>query len=372
MLHVDIPTRAEIEALMLNHGPARVSLVLPTTPLTQDAQADRIVLKNLAGEAVEQLHLASHDKREVLAIEELLHDLIDDDDFWEVQANSLAVFVCPQSLRSFRLPNHLKPAVEVSDRFHVQPLLRTVTVPQSAYVLALAQNNVRLVGVSSDLPAVELNLNGMPKDVASSARKSSIKDRSPSGRLQGSEGMKVYQAQFARKIDQALRQLLVGKETPLILAAAEPMQSIYRELQSYPHLARTAIQHNPETQSDAELAASARTVLDDLFREELAEIHSLYALRSSQGRTTADLAHAARAATYGAIQLLLIDIDDVTPGTVDDEGVVTFADAAGAESYGIVDEIASRALIMGAKVMGVRRGDIPGEQSLAAILRYPF
>ncbi|CAK6691259.1 hypothetical protein [Synechococcus sp. CBW1107] len=370
MLHVDIPTRAEIEALMLHHGPARVSLVLPTTPLTQEAQADRIALKNLAGEAIEQL--AAHDKREVLVIEELLHDLIDDDDFWEVQANSLAVFVSPEGLRSFRLPNHLKPAVQVSDRFHVQPLLRAVTVPQSAYVLALAQNSVRLVAVSSDLPAVEIKLNGMPKDVASSAGKASIRDRSPSGRLQGSEGMKVRQAQYARKIDQALRLLLVGRETPLILAASEPMQSIYREVQSYPHLARAVILENPETQSDADLAASARAILDELFRDELAEIQSLYTLRASQGRTTSDLAQAARAATYGAIQLLLIDIDDVTPGTIDDEGTVTFADGPSAKSYGIVDEIASRALVMGAKVMGVRKADIPGEASLAAIMRYQF
>ena len=32
--------------------------------------------------------------------------------------------------------------------------------------------------------------------------------------------MKVRQAQYARKIDQALRGLLVGQETPLILAAS--------------------------------------------------------------------------------------------------------------------------------------------------------
>ena len=102
MLHVDIPTRAEIQALMLNHGPARVSLVLPTTPMTQEAQADRIALKNLTGEALEQL--AAHDKREVLAIEELLHDLIDDDDFWEVQANSLAVFVSPKACAASACP----------------------------------------------------------------------------------------------------------------------------------------------------------------------------------------------------------------------------------------------------------------------------
>ena len=35
--------------------------------------------------------------------------------------------------------------------------------------------------------------------------------------------MKVRLAQYARKVDQALRDLLGGRETPLILAAAEPL-----------------------------------------------------------------------------------------------------------------------------------------------------
>ena len=115
MLHIDIPTRDDIEGLIRNRGPARVSLYLPTTPITQHAQGDRIALKNLTGEALSQL--ADHDKREVRDIEEMLFDLMDDDVFWEFQANSLAVFVTPESLRTFRLPNRLQPLVEVSDRF---------------------------------------------------------------------------------------------------------------------------------------------------------------------------------------------------------------------------------------------------------------
>ena len=105
MLHVDIPTRAESKPVPQSR-PSPGHLVLPTTPLTQDAQADRIAVKNLTGEALSQL--GDHDKREVLAIEELLLDLVDDDVFWEVQANSLAVFVSPESLRTFRLPNRLQ------------------------------------------------------------------------------------------------------------------------------------------------------------------------------------------------------------------------------------------------------------------------
>ena len=152
----------------------------------------------------------------------MLFDLVDDDIFWEFQANSLAVFVTPESLRTFRLPNRLQPLVEVSDRFYVKPLLRAVTVPQFAFGLALAQNSLRVVEVSADTPVFEVKVESMPKDAASAAGKASIKDRSPSGRIQGSEGMKVRLAQYARKVDQALRDLLGGRETPLILAAAEP------------------------------------------------------------------------------------------------------------------------------------------------------
>jgi hypothetical protein len=72
------------------------------------------------------------------------------------------------------------------------------------------------------------------------------------------------------------------------------------------------------------------------------------------------------------VQKLLVDIDEVLPGTVDEEGKVELAAGPSSTSYGVVDEIAGRALLTGARVLGVRREDIPGGGSLAAILRYPF
>jgi hypothetical protein len=211
----------------------------------------------------------------------------------------------------------------------------------------------------------------MPEDAASAAGKASIKDRSPSGRIQGSEGVKTRLNQYARKVDRALREFLAGRETPLILAAAEPLRSIYRAVQSYPHFAASTIDTNPEAMSDAELAAAARTVLDERFGAELARFRSLFAQRTGEQRTTTDIAQAARAATHGAVQTLLVDVDAVVPGTVDDEGRATFAAGQGPASYGVIDEIAVRALLTGARVLGVRRDDVPGGGELAAILRYP-
>jgi len=370
MLHLDLPTRADVESLIHSRGPARVSIYLPTTPVTQQAQADRIALKNLADQALNQF--GDGEKKERKAIEELLHDLVDDDGFWDTQAHSLAVFATPEGLRTFRLPNRLQPIVEVSDRFHIKPLLRAITVPQSAFVLALSQNGVRLVQVSADTAAAPVKVDGLPRDAATAAGKASLNDRSPSGRIQGSEGKNVRLIQYARKVDHALRPLLTGRDTPLILAATEPLRSIYASVNSYPHLAQAAISTNPDEMSDGELATQARTVLDGLFQEELAAIVALFEARSGQGRTTTDVATAARAATQGAISKLLVDIDEVVPGMVDDDGVVTFAKTADAVNYGVVDEIAARALLTGARVLAVRKGDIPGGGSLAAVMRYAF
>lgn len=370
MLYVDIPTRDDIRELVTERGPARVSIYLPTTPVTREAQADRTALKNLANEALKQL--AGHDKREVRVIEEELLDLVDDTEFWDFQANSLAVFVTPEHLRTFRLPSRLQARVEVGDRFFVKPLLRAVTAPQSAYVLALSQNGVRVVEVSGDLPAAPVKVDGMPKDAASFVGRASLADRSPSGRIQGDEGLKVRLVQYARRVDRVLRDLLGGHETPLILAAAEPLRSIYRSVQSYPHLAAGTIDGNPDTTTDAELAAAARGVLDERFAAELAGLRKLYGERFAEGRATADVAQAARAATAGAVQTLLIDIDEVLPGTMDERGAVTFAQEADKTNHGLIDEIAGRALLTGARVLAVRRDDLPGGGGLAAILRYAF
>jgi hypothetical protein len=94
-------------------------------------------------------------------------------------------------------------------------------------------------------------------------------------------------------------------------------------------------------------------------------------VREDQGRATTDIAYAARAATYGAVEMMLVDIDEVIPGTVDEtDGTVTFARSANARDYGVVDEIASRVIRSGGRILGVRKADIPGGKSLAAILRY--
>ena len=67
---------------------------------------------------------------------------------------------------------------------------------------------------------------------------------------------------------------------------------------------------------------------------------------------------------------MLADIDDVIPGRIDDAGSVTFVEQTSPTNYDLVDEIATRVIATGGRIIGVRKADIPRGEPLAAILRY--
>jgi hypothetical protein len=373
LLHVDLPTRSEIMALASARAGASVTIYLATTPLTEAAQADRIALKNLGREAVAQLGAAGTDKRSIWPIEAALEEIGSDDGFWAHQANSLAIFVTPDSVRTFRLPSRLTSAVHVSDRFHIKPLLRAVTFGQDAYVLAIGRGAVRLIEVSGDMPPHAVPVPGLPKDMGDAINRRSHTPRDRPGNSGEATSENALLTRYARVVDEALRPVLSGHERPLIIAAAEPMLSIYRSVSSYAHTAPAGLGGSADHTADHVLASEARAVLDQLHAGQIAELSALYTLREGQGRATTDVAQAARAATFGAIDTLIVDIDVTLPGTVDDEtGAVTFADVDDAVAYGVVDEIVSRAMKAGARIISARKADVPGGGALAAILRYPM
>ena len=370
ILPTDIPTRAEVDRLLEHRAPWSVSIYLPTDPAS-NGDPERIELKTLVAQASSQLRQVGAGVRVIRQFEDEIGYLQYDEGFWRYQARSLATFVARNRLVTFRLPNRLLSQVEVSDRFHLRPLLRTLTFPHIAFLLALAQGSVRVVEVTPDLDPARIDVDDLPSDVAGAVGKSSIADRAPTRRIQGSEGQKVRMRQYAREVDRALRPLLNDLEVPLILAATDPIDSIYRSVNTYPHLLAQGISGSPETVSDRELAARTRTVLDDFYAAQLRDVQELYGQRSADGRALSDVAEVARAASFGAVETLLVDIDAAVPGSVDDEtGAIAFAPVASGDVHDVTDEIARRAWLSGARVLAVRRGDIPGRGALAAILRY--
>jgi hypothetical protein len=393
MLHIDIPTLEEFKALAQIKGETCVSLYLPVSPLVEHIRANRIAFRDLAREALAQLREGGTDKRKIAVFEQrfdhlagLERDVQDEDKirklqrakpdafdtFWHYQANGLAVLSTSGLMRMFRLPDPPKPLAEVADRFHLTPLIKAMTSPHDVFVLALAEESARLIHAFVNFPPVRLQIPDLPRNAEEATRRPSFHVRAPRRRLQNLEGEKVLLHKYVRKVEQAVHGALAGLNTPLVLAAEEPMASMFRSLNTYPRLADEMIEGNPEQVTDAELEDAAIPILDRLYSRELKAVIALYDELKPR-RATTDVSYAAHAATAGAIEQLLVDLDAVIPGLVSDlDGSVTYSASDDAETYSVVDEVARRALSTGAKVMGARREELPDRAPLAAILRYDF
>ncbi len=372
MYYVDMPTAEAIGELNLVRSDACVSIYLPTTPVTREIEQSRISLGNLVKKAIGQLEVNGLDKRRIWPLQDQFEDLLADDEFWNHQAHSLALLATPESLYTYRMANRLGAIVEVSDRFHLKPLLRAITFSHAAHILALSEKAVRLLQISADLPAIEIAVPNLPKDLATASGQPAVKDYTGIGHRHGAQGQNFYQASYIRKIDTALRPILMQSNLPLVLATTMPMEAMFRSLSTITALPQ-AIVGNPDRLSEAELANAARPVLDEHYASQIKDFHRLFEERKSQNRTTTDVSDAARLATFGGVDSLLVDIDNVVNGFVDEEtGSVTFDSQGDAINYGVIDEITGRALRSGARVLAVRKADIPGGKDLAAILRYPI
>ena len=368
MFHVDIPTTRDIASLFGLRSEACVSIYLKTTPVTHEIEASKIEFSNLIRQAISELETQGLDKRTVWEIQDVLDEVQQDDILWRYQAHTLAVFATPDSVRTFRLANLIDSRVEVSDRFNIKPLLRSTTFDQSAYVIAVSENGMRLIEIFADLPPEEIKDPNFPEHLYSEVTRRSRKDVKA-----GDEDLKRAITKYSRLIDAAIAPLLKHSDIPVIVMAAQPIASIFHNLCTAKNLLPQIISCSPDRIPLHEIAAAAREVLQGHYASKIEELHELYEARFQKRRATDKLEEVARAATIGSVETLYIDIDSEAIGTIDEStGAVNYHPAEGTIQYNLVGEITRRAFSSGAHVIALRRADIPRGVEVAATLRFPI
>jgi hypothetical protein len=142
---MDILNRAELEQLMRKEQQWCVSIYMPTHRTGTEAQQDPIRLKNLLREAEKHLSEQGVGTRAVQKMLEPASVLLQDPNFWQHQSDGLAIFLSSNRVRRYRLPLNFEELVVVTDHFHINPLLPLFTGDGQFYILALSQNEVRLL-----------------------------------------------------------------------------------------------------------------------------------------------------------------------------------------------------------------------------------
>jgi hypothetical protein len=367
--NVEIPSVDDLLKLSEERGPGCVSIYLATSPVAQQTLGAKIELKNALNDAERQLRDRGVPAPDVASLAQAVQSIIDDEEFWRNQSRSLAVFATPAGVRTFRLGVEVSPEVVACDRFRLGQLLQAVTFPQKAYVLALSEKTARLIEVGNGSPRT-VDVDGLPPDTSVLGRLE-VADKAAMPRPQGSTGGRIEQQKYCRLAQDAVLPVVSRDDAPLVLAAPEPIGPVYASISTYARFAPEVIEGNFDDGGNEQLAAKAEPILERMQAAQLDAWRNDFAQFENQGRATSDIAEAARAATYGAIESLMIDPCAKVYGRLaDDDGSVQFGDAGTDGDYSLVDEIAARVLHSSGRVLAVHNAALPNGSPLAAILRY--
>jgi hypothetical protein len=361
MLHLDPVTEEDLRRLDAERGAPCVSLYMPTQPATIPAlREDTLAFREMRTEVVRRLEAAGIDKDAIADIDERLAALGGDGAFWKWMANGLAVFVKPGMLRTVRLPETVRRRVEISDRFHIKPLAPLLTHRHDAYILQLEQRNVRLYRVTEgDIREVEDA--GLPRDLDDFVEHERTPENTDTSGIQQHDEKKIRQRQFAHFCESKMRSFLQGQRIPLVLAGVETILTYYREVNSYPHLMEETISGNQERTNPEELAARARAIVDTQFDAALKAALARVDEMRNVNRGSSDISEIARAAGEGRVETLVVSLDEVIYGRLED-GVGSFVpgEEASVSTYDVLDEIVGRTVSAGGKVYAAHADRLPG------------
>ncbi|MBI4181107.1 MAG: hypothetical protein HY528_04175, partial [Chloroflexi bacterium] len=250
---MDKLSRDELKILLEKQSGAggSVSLFMPTYKSGSEIRQNPVRLKNLLHKAEE--HLAAvlprsvEARRFLMPVQQLLSDKL----FWQHPGDGLAIFLSQDVFRHYFLPLNFEELVVVGNRFHIKPLLPLFSGDGRFYVLALSQNDVKLLQ-GTRYGTKEIDLAGIvPQSLAKV-----LKYDGPERTLQSHAGApgkgresSVFHGQglgdvakknilgYFQKIDKGLHhEILKEENAPLIVAGVNYLHPIYKEANTYQHL----------------------------------------------------------------------------------------------------------------------------------------
>ena len=230
------------QAFLNTHSGWCVSLFMPTHRAGRGTEQDPIRFKNLLREVEKSLTAKGLRSPEIQELLKESRQLLQGRGFWQRQSDGLAVFFSADTLHFFRLPMVFKKLVVVSHRFHVKPLLPMLASDGLFHILALSQNQIRLLeGTRHTVDEIELEAIAQSLSEAfpevSTEKQLQFHTGTPSGtgnRAAMFHGHDVSNEdkdmilQWFRMIDGQLRDLLPDGRSPLVLAGVDSLFPIYR------------------------------------------------------------------------------------------------------------------------------------------------
>jgi hypothetical protein len=382
---VPVLSREKLKALIELPAEMGISIYMPTHRVV-DTKQDQIRLKNLLREGEKKLIDSGVRATEVRQLLEPAEKLSASDFFWQHQSEGLAIFSSPGIFRYFRLPYSPKELVVVAERFHTKPLVSLLSGDGLFYVLALSQNEVRLLQCSSDNAWV-ITPERVPTSLAEALKydefERQLQFHTGTGTGPGKrsaifhgQGVGVDDAKdnilrYFREIDRGLHELLRDEQAPLVLAGVDYLHSIYQQANTYPHLLQEGVQGNVDGMSAKELQKRAWKVMRPYFERGQLEALKRYGEAVGKGLTVKDVKQVVLAAYDGRVDTLFVAVGVQNWGVFDSRRrQVHLYEKAEKGAQDLLDLAAALTLTRGGTVYAAEPEKVPSQSAIAAILRY--
>lgn len=317
-------TIQDLEMLIAHQGKPAVSIYLPTQRIPTRIQAESLQFKNLLREAEERLgqfDLRGPTIREML---EPARQLIAEPDFWRYQKDGLAVFISEDSFLTYQVSITFETSLIVADTFHLKPLLPILTSDQIFYILALSQNQVRLLQATR-FSVDDVTPESLPSDIQEILSEYVFDNQLQFHTSTGSPGTgrrdaiyhgaggttgdenKAKIREFFDRINEGLTTFLGDANAPLIFAGVEYLFPIYQEANTYPHLVELPIKGNPEQLSAEALQRQGWRLIEAQFTAQQAADVDRYHSLAGAGQTATDVEEVVPWADQGRVETLFVD-----------------------------------------------------------------
>lgn len=383
---MDTLTVDSLKALARVRGQTCVSIYMPTahfSPGSQEGDATR--LRNLLRDAERSLAESGMRATEIEALIAPARELLDDRGFWLRSAAGLAVLLGGERPFVFQSPVPFGELAWTGQRFHLKPLLSLLGSERTYWVLALSQKHVRVLR-GSQHGLVEVPVEGIPESLAEALRWDDFEKQSlqfhthtpgSGGRRPavfhgtGESDPKGGLTRYFRGIDRGLRELLRDTDEPLVLAGVDYLLPLYRDVNTYPHLAEGVVTGNPDSLGEATVRERTWDIvgsLSDAARREVAErIVELWATP----RATPDPETIVPAAAHGRVEALFVATDASLWGSFEkSSGRVTTHEQPVNGDEDLLDLAALNTLLGGGSVYAVPAEEVPHGKTAVALLRY--
>jgi len=375
----------EIKTLLGKHQGLCISIFMPTFRTGSESQQNQIRLRNLLGSAEEKLLAGGLRPQEIKTLLEPAQALPGNVLFWRRQSDGLALFISADLFRCFCLPEAFSELIVVADHFHVKPLLPLLGGDNRFYILALSQNEVRLLeGTGRSVQEIELE--AVPKSLADALQIDEFDKqvRFRAGSASSAAGMAMVSGhggvaadtkenllKYFRMIDRGLHDLLKDERAPLVLAGVDYLFPIYREANTYPRLIEEGIPGNPQGISAETLHQATLKIVSPYFQKAEHDAVAQYRQSSGTGLTSSDSREIIPAAHHGRVGLLLVASDRQQWGTYNEEsGAVQRHEQAETTSEDLLEIAAIQTFLNGGTVFTLSPEKMPDKSDLAAVFRY--